>query len=114
MRKKDTALMRAQFVPNARLVSAANTNGMNTIQEMPVDSWVASVGRSTAELDERIFTPEVRIDGNLATVWTKYELWVNNAFRHCGFDAFQLGKTPTGWKIFAVADSRRTEGCGRQ
>jgi hypothetical protein len=113
MRNKDTAAMRSVFAPSARLVSAGVTNGASAVSETPIDNWIASVGRSAATLDEKIFSPEVRVDGNLATVWTRYELWVNNAFRHCGYDAFTLAKIGSGWKILNVADSRRTEGCGR-
>jgi hypothetical protein len=111
MRKKDTTLMRSQFAPQARLMSAHTQNGNPVVSESPIDGWLASVGRSQQSLDERIFDPEVRVDGNLATAWMKYEFWANNAFSHCGYNSFQLARTSGGWKIIHVADSRRTDGC---
>ena len=49
---------------------------------------------------------------NLATVWVDYNFYVDDAIDHCGEDAFQLFRAPNGWKIIAVADTQRTEGCG--
>ena len=48
---------------------------------------------------ERIWSPEVRVHGPIATVWAPYDLWVDGKFSHCGIDAFDLIKTPDGWKI---------------
>ncbi|MEI2720897.1 MAG: hypothetical protein V9E87_12310 [Gemmatimonadales bacterium] len=62
-------------------------------------------------LDERIYDPEIRIDGGLATVWTFYAFFVGERLSHCGVDAFQLARTSEGWKIIALADSRQTTGC---
>jgi len=61
---------------------------------------------------ELIRNPEVRIDGDLATVWTEYQLIVNGAVSHCGFDAFQLSRAGGAWKLLNVSDSFRNTGCG--
>jgi membrane carboxypeptidase/penicillin-binding protein len=54
---------------------------------------------------------EVRVDGPLATVWTYYDFFAGGEFSHCGYDAMQLLKVRGDWKIVALADTRRTEGC---
>ena len=41
----------------------------------------------------------VQIHDRIATVWAPYDLWVNDAFSHCGVDVFTLLKGPDGWKI---------------
>jgi len=61
--------------------------------------------------NERIYDPEVRIDGTVAQVWAYYTFHLNTTFSHCGVDAFMLAKTSAGWKITQIADSRRTDGC---
>jgi hypothetical protein len=76
-----------------------------------MDTFLRSVAGSQAVLDERLFHPEVRVEGGLATVWTYYELWVGDQFSHCGYDAFQLARAADGWKIVAIADNRRSDGC---
>jgi hypothetical protein len=64
--------------------------------------------------NERIYDPEVRIDGNVAQVWAYYTFHRNTTFSHCGVDAFMLVKVGSTWKITQLADSRRTEGCTHQ
>jgi hypothetical protein len=54
---------------------------------------------------------EIRMDGSLATVWAYYDFFAGDRFSHCGYDAFQLLKSQSEWKVVGVADSRRTEGC---
>jgi len=78
-----------------------------------VDQFVHSIGRAPAgmKLIERIYAPEVRIDGNLATVWTFYTFHRGDQFSHCGYDAVQLMRLENEWKIVHLADTRRTSGC---
>jgi hypothetical protein len=116
MRAKDTVAYRSALAPDARLVgTGTNQQGQPTYRVVGMGNFVSSIGRSTNRLDERIFEPEVRIDQNLATVWTRYEFWVDQNFSHCGYDAFQLIKTRGEWKIAQIADTQRRvpEQCGR-
>lgn len=110
MRAGDSAEVRRVFHPDARLAGVAPDGG---IRHTPVDAFVEAVGRAERELDERFFDPEVRIDGELATVWTEYTLHLDDEFSHCGTDAFTLLRGADGWRIVAIADTRRTEGCER-
>ena len=48
---------------------------------------------------ERIWNPEARVHGLIATVWAPYDFWRDGKFSHCGIDAFDLIKTGEGWKI---------------
>ena len=112
MKAKDTTKMRSTLAPSVRLMSAAtDRSGAPTVTETAINAWISSIGRATGAIEEKIFAPEVRIDGNLATVWTRYEFWNNGARSHCGVDAFQLALTTGGWKIIHIADSRRNN-CG--
>jgi hypothetical protein len=62
-------------------------------------------------LDEKVFTPIVQIDGDLASVWTFYTLHIGEQFSHCGIDAFMLLRVAGQWKIVSLADTRRQENC---
>lgn len=110
MRTRDTTVMRSTFDASARLYGLARDG---TIRVTPIDAFLASVagGDTSVVLDEKIFAPEVRIDGDLATVWTFYTLHVGERFSHCGVDAFILYRGNEGWKIVSLGDTRRTEGC---
>jgi len=114
MRARDEAALRNVFVEGARLSApATDDSGNPTVRDTPIDQFIASIVGATTEalLDERIYDPEVRIDGGLATVWVAYDFYVGDDFSHCGFDAFQLTNTADGWKIFQIADTRQREGC---
>jgi hypothetical protein len=36
---------------------------------------------------------------------------VGDRFSHCGVDAFTLAKEDDAWKIVALTDTRRRQGC---
>ena len=52
---------------------------------------------------ERMWDPEVRIDGPVATLWAPYDFYSGTEFNHCGTDAFQLAKSPRGWKVVLIS-----------
>jgi len=115
MRARDTVALHAVFDSAADLVTTApDGQGGFTMRRVGVGDFVASIGHLTAEVDERVHDPEVRIDGGLATVWAPYDVYVNGKLSHCGVDAFQLARTPSGWRIIAIADTRRRDGCTAQ
>lgn len=112
MRTRDTAELRAVFDTSAHMVSSGVRDGVPFARSMPAERFIQAVGSAQGEeWIERFYDPEVRIDGNLATVWTYYTFHLGSRFSHCGYDAFQLSRTAAGWKIMSIADSRRTEGC---
>jgi imidazolonepropionase-like amidohydrolase len=111
MRTRDTAVVRLVFDSAAALTRVSTRDGDARVQVTPVSGFIEALGRATEAWNERMFAPEVRIDGSLATVWTEYDFHLGSQFSHCGVDAFQLLKTSAGWKIVALSDTARREGC---
>ncbi len=112
MREKDEAKLRSVWHPEARLQGAGqDRDGNPALSTTPVDGFLSSVLGSQALLDEVTFDEVVRIDGNLATVWAPYNLFVAGDFVHCGVDALQMVRTTGGWKIFQLTDTRTRDGC---
>ena len=106
--KKDTTIIRSTLHEDVKLVTAVtNREGKAVVQTSTMDDFLKSIASAPGKLDERLFNPEVRVDGNLATVWVLYEFWHDDKYSHCGFDSFQLARTEMGWKIFSIADTRR-------
>jgi hypothetical protein len=114
MKARDTAMARSVFDSSAMLSRVVNRNGEARVQLTPVSEFIQALGRATEPWNERMFAPEVRIDGPLASVWTEYDFHLGDKFSHCGVDAFQLLKTSAGWKIVALSDTARREGCQKQ
>lgn len=110
MRTRDTAAIRSVFDPSARLLRLANDG---TVRAEAPDGFIRAVAsaKAGAVWNERMWDPEVRIDGHLAHLWAKYDFHLNDKFSHCGIDAFQMMKTSAGWKIVSLADTHRTTDC---
>ncbi|MFQ5690525.1 MAG: nuclear transport factor 2 family protein [Gemmatimonadota bacterium] len=111
MRARDSAAVRAVFNEDARLVTTIDRAGVPAVRLSTIDGFVEVIASATADLDERIRDPEVRIDDDLATVWTPYAFFLDGEFSHCGVDAFLLTRTRDGWKIVHIADTRRRADC---
>jgi hypothetical protein len=112
MRAADSAAVRSTLHPETRLVSVADGEDGPALRAESMDGFVSAVGTPHEDTwDERVWDPEVRIDGRLATVWVPYAFYLGENFSHCGIDAFQLYESADGWKIFQIADTRRREGC---
>ena len=114
MRTRDTALVRSVFDSTALLTRIVTRDGVSRVQVLPISGFIEALGRSAETWNERMFAPEVRIDGSLATVWTEYDFHLGTQFSHCGVDAFQLLKTSAGWKVVALSDTARREGCAKR
>ena len=57
---------------------------------------------------EKLLSFNIKIDGPLANVWVDYEFWLDDKLSHCGVNSIQIIKKKSGWKIFNITDSRRT------
>lgn len=113
MRTRDTTLLHQAFDSTARLVGVSNRGGSLSVSLTSASQFGAAITRAAAGdvWNERIYEPEVRVDGDVAQVWAYYTFHRNKVFTHCGVDAFMLLKVGDAWKITQLADSRRTEGC---
>lgn len=110
MRTRDTTMMRSVFADEALFYGLDRDGEVHVTK--PAD-FIAGISRAPAGvvLDEVLHDVEIRVDGPLATVWTYYDFFRGEEFSHCGYDAMQLLKVGDEWKIVALADSRRKEGC---
>lgn len=60
---------------------------------------------------EKLLSWDIKVDGNLASVWTPYEFYFNNEFSHCGANSFQLFNNNGKWEIIYLVDMRRRDNC---
>ena len=113
MHAKDSLAIAATFDTSAALLGYTRQGGQERVTRTPVAEFariIAGIPADT-EIEESIWDSEVRVDGNLAVVWTPYAFLINGAISHCGYDAVMLMRFATGWKIVVIADTRRWEGC---
>jgi hypothetical protein len=114
MRRGDSAMVRSTFDSTVQFLSVGDTNRVPTVATESVNRFITAVGKPHAQVwDERIWDPDINVDGALASVWTKYAFYLGDQFHHCGVDVFGLVRHPDGWKIVYLADTERQEACWR-
>ena len=113
MRTNDSSMARSVFDSSARMVRIVNStpNGARSVRWDSAGGFVRAIGTAKTPWIERMVHPQVRVDQNLASVWTWYDFTVNGAVSHCGYDSIELVKFLDGWKIIYIADTRQATGC---
>ena len=113
MRASDSAAVRAAFHPELEKIgSSGSRDGVAGVRYGELAGFLEAVGGSEpGALDERIGTSDIRIDDNLATVFTPYAFYYNGNLSHCGVNVFHIARTGDDWKIVGLVDTRRLEGC---
>jgi hypothetical protein len=107
MRAGDTSMIAAAFLPDAQLVRVGkDTSGVLAIRQSSLQDFLNGLSAAAdLELDEKLWTFDIRIDPPLATAWTDYSFFVNGNLHHCGINTFTLYQTAEGWKISRVEDT---------
>ncbi len=116
MRERDAEALRETMTPEIAMIRVDATSGASatsiTMGSEAVDQFANAIVNAPEQIVERMWDPEVRIDGDLATLWAPYDLHVGETFSHCGIDAFQLVRGDDHrWRIVSVAYTRRKDGC---
>src|SRR5512132_1488875 len=112
METADAELAKKVLMPEARFFSAAERDGKMSVRPSTGDAFVASFSNpNRGRTLERMWNPDVRIEGAIAQVWTPYDFHLNGTFSHCGIDAFSLVRTDEGWKIASAMWTVQRSGC---
>lgn len=97
--ERDSTAFMALMLPGARAYSVRDRDVR--FRDVTVDAQ--GLAQDGPMYLERMWDPQVFVDGDLAIVWTRYDFWLDRTFSHCGTDAFQLFRTREGWKIASIA-----------
>jgi hypothetical protein len=99
MTAKDVEGARQLLQPQGRFHAMRMRDGKPDVRAFSNEEYFADLQAGKRKLQERMWNPEVRIQGLIATMWAPYDFWIDGKFSHCGIDAFDLIKTEEGWKI---------------
>ena len=99
MTARDVDSARKIMIPEGRFFAMEMRKPSATPQSFTNEEYFTRLQKGKASNRERMWNPEVRVHGLIATVWTPYDFWTDGKFSHCGIDAFDLIKTDEGWKI---------------
>ena len=99
MTARDVEGARNILVPQGRFHRVQIAKDKQTAGSMSNEEYLAQLQATKQTYRERIWNPEVRVHGPIATLWAPYDFWIDGKFSHCGVDAFEFVKTEDGWKI---------------
>jgi len=91
-----------------------NSKGENILRNSTKNDFFRTLTRKKEEdiWFEKLLSLEIKIDGNIASVWTPYEFYLNDIFSHCGVNSFQLYYNNNNhWEIIYIIDTRRKKDC---
>lgn len=113
MKKGDSAMVRSCFIKDPVLKTVVTRKDSSFLANESLEDFLEAVGTPHKETwNEKIKSIEIRIDKQLASVWTPYEFYIDTTFSHCGVNLFQMFKDKNGWKIMSITDTRYRKGCG--
>ena len=112
MRLKDSVAMAEVFAPRAQLTGwKVRPDGTPFLQYLTGEQFINFAMRDNrGAWIERAYSPEFRVDGNLATVWAFYDFQIGDKFSHCGTDAILLLREDGKWRITSIADTYYPDG----
>lgn len=99
MTARDIEGARQVLQPQGRFHAMSIKDGKPEVRAFANEEYFAQLQASKQKMQERIWNPDVRINGLIATIVAPYDFWIDGKFSHCGVDAFDLIKTDEGWKI---------------
>jgi hypothetical protein len=99
---RDLARIEELHLPQALTVTSRSAGESEYPAVRTVPEVLESIGSVTVPMLERMWDAEVRVDGDIASVWTPYDFWVDGSFSHCGHDAVHLVRVNGSWRISAV------------
>jgi hypothetical protein len=108
MKARDSKLAASVLMPEGRYASVLDDGSITGATHA---EFLTRLSTAKAALLERMWNPKVQIHGPIATLWTQYDFHRDGKFSHCGVDAFNLVKTPEGWKIAGFVYTVERTGC---
>ena len=101
--KYDSAAIRATVQPEGSVALLRK----GKVVRMTLGEFADHMKPAKDRIEERIYDPLVRVDGDIAFVWAPYDFLVNGQVKHCGTDAVNLVRIDGRWLIAGIADNSR-------
>lgn len=108
---RDAAAVRSVLRADGGATIVTEAAGGASVRFMAWQELLARFEPGTDTFDERISSPAVEIDGDIAMVWAPYVFRLNGKVHHCGTNHVSLVRENGAWKIASLAWNQRTTGC---
>ena len=114
LHKGDSTLMATALHKDIKIQTTANNREGSSILKTETKAQLLTGIANKKPADkyfEKLLSYDIKIDGNLASVWTPYEFYYNDNFSHCGANSFQMYNNNGKWEIIFLVDMRRRGDC---
>lgn len=114
LHKGDSTVIKKTIHPEIKIQTTfTNKKGEKLLRTQTKEALLKGIAnkKATDVYFEKLLSYTIKIDGNLASVWTPYEFYLNTNFSHCGANSFQLFNDGNAWKIIFLVDMRRRQNC---
>jgi len=114
LHKGDSTIMKSTLHKDIKIQTTfTNREGLKNLNTQSIQALLTGVANKKPEnvYLEKLLSYDIKIDGNLASVWTPYEFYLNDNFSHCGANSFQLFNNNGKWQIIYIVDMRRRDNC---
>ncbi|HEY0115333.1 MAG TPA: nuclear transport factor 2 family protein [Allosphingosinicella sp.] len=107
---KDRAALLAEVVPEGR--ATATVAGPNPrFNSLAWPAFADHLAQIPGRPVERLIDPHVHVEGDIAMIWTRYEIALDGRFLHCGVDHFDLVRREGRWRVLNLTWTQQTVGC---
>ena len=110
LHKGDSSIIKKTIHKDIKIqTTATNKEGKKMLKTETKEQLLTMIASKKPEAVylEKLLSYDIKIDGNLASVWTPYEFYFNGNFSHCGANSFQLFNNNGKWEIIYLVDMRR-------
>jgi hypothetical protein len=114
LHKGDSTILKSTMHATIKIqTTATNREGKKVLKTETKQQVLTNIANKRPQDTylEKLLSFTIKIDGNLASVWTPYEFYYNGNFSHCGANSFQLFNNNGKWEIIFLVDMRRRSGC---
>ena len=114
LHKGDSTIMKTTLHKDIKIqTTRTNKKGDRILETETRNQLLTGVANKKPEnvYLEKLLSYDIKVDGNLASVWTPYEFYFNGSFSHCGANSFQLFNNNVKWEIIYLVDMRRRDNC---
>lgn len=111
LRDRDTETLRELMDPAVRFYAVRVDGATPQVRTVDAEEFLRIVSQSPEPLVERIWNPQVHVDGPIASLWASYDFHIGARFSHCGRAAFQFVLRDDTWRLTAETYTVRTTSC---
>ncbi len=114
LHKGDSSIVSSTLHANVKIQTTfTNKEGLKVLKDQKKLELLKGISGKKKEdvYFEKLLSYDIKINGNLASVWTPYEFYFNEKFSHCGANSFQLFNNNGKWEIIFLVDMRKRADC---